>query len=586
MSYPFSVVKYGPLDPTQTVTVSNGAFLLGGKEWRPLGMNYWSRYSTALDSCDSWGYWLSPEQYNPALAESDLALAHRLGMNTLSIAYERPDNARSLMDFMERARRHDIKLVVYMPGLHPLQPNFELSSKLIVAAHLPESPALFAYDLGWEVHVGKQDARSKHNGRWSDWVVDRYGSIESAEGDWEFKPERVGGKIVGPSDEQISSDGAWRVYVAAYRRFWDDEISRRYRLVKESIGKLDTAHLLGARSGYGGTGSKWVVPQFPFDLASGAKHLDFTSPEGYALGGDRTGFLKGGFCTLYGRFVSGGKPVYWAEYGVSIWPKCDSEAMERQRDYFAKVLEMTYLSRANGSAGWWWPGGFRLGEDSDFGLINPDGTPRPAASEFAKHAALYSPPPPAPKAGETITIDRDKYVTGFEGIYSAFNEQVAKALDSGEMPTLRTDGTATNSANCPLVAVGNKPYNGSNPPKHLNAEFNYLLIDGRAATDGDTIEVESGRRILVEASVGNIAEATWLAPGSTHEGAVFLVADAANAARVLCPIGADTQFLGDVEVAQAELTSGITTETTFAFRMTAKGRADFGEVVRVTLKPK
>ena len=38
---------------------------------------------------------------------------------------------------------------------------------------------------------------------------------------------------------------------------------------------------------------------------------------------------------------------------------------------------MMIESGADGVFFWWYPGGFRLGENSDFGIINPDGTDRP-----------------------------------------------------------------------------------------------------------------------------------------------------------------------------------------------------------------
>ena len=54
---------------------------------------------------------------------------------------------------------------------------------------------------------------------------------------------------------------------------------------------------------------------------------------------------------------------------------------------------------------------------------------------------------------------------------------------------IRTAGTGTTSATTPLVAIGNQPCTGKNPPKYLNAEFNWLLIQDQAgqwveATDG------------------------------------------------------------------------------------------------------
>ena len=82
--------------------------------------------------------------------------------------------------------------------------------------------------------------------------------------------------------------------VAAYRRFADDLIGRGYGEVARFVRSIDPNHLLGARTGFGGTGQAWPVPMMPFDLASGAAHLDFTSPEGYALAGDLDNYLAAG----------------------------------------------------------------------------------------------------------------------------------------------------------------------------------------------------------------------------------------------------------------------------------------------------
>lgn len=585
ITHEFRVVKFSSPTPSQTVAAAvDGGFLLAGKQWRAHGVNYWPRYSTGREGPD-WVHWLSPEQYHPEIIEQDLALVRELGLNMLSVQYGRVEDARSMMDFLARAERHGIKVHVYLPGLHPLNPDFSLAHSLIAAAHLPQSAAVFAYDVGWEVHVGGYNVRKDYDKLWQDWVIDQYGSVQAAEKDWNYTPQRVNDVITGPTDDQLAKEGDWRVYVAAYRRFWDDEISKRYRQVRSKIRELDKVHLIGARSGYGGTGSMWAARVLPFDLASGAKHLDFTSPEGYALSGDRLGFLKGGIITLYGRMVSAGKPVFWAEYGTSIWPKCDAQTIEAQRSYYENMLNMLCKSDADGSAGWWWPGGFRLGENSDFGIVNPDGSPRPAALELRRFASSCGTDRQSKRPEAVITIDREEYCSGIAGILANHGEEYAKAVEAGKRPLLRTGGTGTDSANTPLVAVGNVPCHGSNPPKYLNAEFNYLKVNGHSAQDDAVIEVERGRPVFVEASVGNTSEATWLAPGAVGDGAVYLVATSEGySARG--PIAADTAFLKDATVRRFQLTPGVDTETTFKFRMTALNRCFFGEVRRVTLRPR
>ncbi|MHB1458861.1 MAG: glycoside hydrolase 5 family protein, partial [Armatimonadota bacterium] len=402
ISHTFNVVQYEDLAEDAVISQKDGDFYLDGKKWYPLGINYWPRFSAALETKDMYEiHWLASEQYDPEMIEKDLELMKKLRMNTVSIQYTNIIQARPLMDFMARAEKHGIKVHLFIEGLHPLRYSMwggptdrsfmETGGGLIKAAHLAQSPAFFAYDLGWEVNVGKYDRRKVFDKEWNKWVIDRYGSIASAVKDWKYTPPVVDGLMTGPTDDQLLQDGDWRIFVAAYRRFFDDEISRGYRTVRENIRTLDRYHLMGARSGYGGTGALFVVTSFPFDLASGTKHVDFTAPEAYALNGDYHSFLKGGLNNAYGRFVSGNKPVFWPEFGVPIMiglqpadykPGITPEKREAQLEFYKNMIRLTMETGGSGLAGWWWPGGFRLIENSDFGIIDPDGTPRPSAIEL------------------------------------------------------------------------------------------------------------------------------------------------------------------------------------------------------------
>ncbi|MDD2765090.1 MAG: hypothetical protein PHE83_14085 [Opitutaceae bacterium] len=593
ITYPFQVIQYGELKDDETVSAREGDFYLAGKKWYPLGINYWPRYILGAEPADYWEAQWNPEQYNPESVEADLALAEKLGLSMISIQYNHIGQAAPVMDLLARAHRHKLKAHIFLPGVHPLQQDFPLAQSLIRAAHLPESPAIFAYDLGWEVNAGQRKARAPADGEWQKWVVDQYGSIAAAEKDWGYIPARENGTLTGASDEQLMKDGSWRIYVAAYRRFWDDKISRSYREVRAMIRSVDRHHLLGARSGYGGTGAEWIADHLPFDLASGAKHLDFISPENYEVPRSRTEFLKSAFTTAYARLVSGGKPVYWAEYGRPVaWQvepaayrlEADPQALQTQGEYFRNLIWMVHEARANGCAGWWWPAGYRVDEKSDFGIVYPDLSLRPAAEEIAKAAQwFYEPLAPLQTSG-CLVIDRDRHVTGYAGIYGVYSGQYAEDFANGKAPGIRTEGTGTDSANTPLVAVGDVPCNGSNPPKYLNAEFNFLRINGRNVRDGDVVEVEPDRPVVAEASVGNTAEARWLARSSADAGTVCLSARLGRK-RILGRIESDTAFLHDACVPEFELAPRVELPVVVTFRVTAQERVDFGEVIRVTLQP-
>ncbi|MCX6358250.1 MAG: hypothetical protein NT029_00435 [Armatimonadetes bacterium] len=594
LAMPFRVLTQGRATEKNTVTASGGRFMLGGKPWFALGINYWPLYSAGQEPGEYWLHWLSPDQYDPAVVERDLAQMQRLGMNLVSIQYGRLDQARPLAEFLARCEKRGIKAHIFLPHLDPVTHQPALAQEMIRAARLDDDPAVFAYDLGWEVHVGPYAARKPHDGEWRRWVADRYGSEAAAEKDWSYAAPRTdGGLLTGPADDLLTTDGPWRVFTAAYRRFWDDNFSRGYQAVRRAVREVDPRHLMGARSGWGGLGALWTQGHLPVDLRSGAKHLDFTSPEGYNIGGDRKGFLSGGFLNAYGRYYSGGKPVYWAEFGSALFYGVSPEAythalltenLQQSADYYRKTLAMVRETGADGAAGWWWPGGLRVDEKSDFGIIQPDGTPRPAAEVYQVVAPAMRRLGPAPRPDVLITVDRDKHATGFSGLYAEAAPAWVAAFLQGKSPGVRTEAAGTTSANAPRVAVGNVPATGSNPPKYLNAELNRLRIGGRDAGDGAVIDLRAGEDVALEAEMGNTAEASWLAPkGPGQEaGGVYLEATW-DGGKALIPLATDTPFLADGRF-KGVLPAGQAGETRVTLRLVAAGWTPFGEVVRVTLR--
>lgn len=460
-------------DQGACVQVTGGDFTLAGKRWFAHGINFWPLYVSGMEPQGYFSHWLHPAYYIPELIDQDLATLASIGVNMVSIQYGNANEAPQLRDFLARCGRHDIKANIWLSGAHPLDPSGDddLSERsfvgLLRAADLKGNPNVFAYDLAWEPAMGRYDSRVKYDHLFEAWLIEQYGSVARAEQVWKCAANRRNGKVTGPLDDQLLASSDKDLMVAAYRRFTDDLISRRYREVIRLVRTVDDTHLVGARTGYGGTGSLWAVPAYQFQVTSGAAHLDFISPEGYGYSSVNytDAILVGQYC----RWAGNGKPVFWAEFGLTVWSGGDA-ALERQGAMYETFADIVRGGRANGWAGWWFPGGYRVDEGSDYGIVAPDRTLRPAARVLKLTADPF-------KSGwdqvasESIVVTPEKAPQGLAAIIAEHSKPFAAACASGRVPTIRTAGTETSSADCPYTGVGGVPYTAPGPIEFLNAEL-------------------------------------------------------------------------------------------------------------------
>jgi hypothetical protein len=481
------------------VTVANGEFMAGGKPWRPVGVNYWPRSTSGLRADLFTQGWLSPGLYDPDVAEADLAAMEALGFNVIAgLEYEEPTQAPNLRDFLARCDAHGIRASVFVSGGDPFSPDPATLTGLISAAGLNEDPAVFAYDLCWDPAAGVQSQRIASLGSaWTAWLDDQYGGLAGAQKVWGY----AGGQQ-GPTDQQLTQDGPWRVMVAAYRRFLDDTAAAGYGQGWRAIRDLGDTHLVGARTGGGARFS--VVPKMPLDLASGAAFMDFVTPQGYGFGPAYSATAAAGLIASWGRAVSAGRPVFWIEWGISIWGNAAGLA-PTQGELFTSILTMIQKSGSNGGTGWWYPGGLRVDEVSDYGIMDPDGRPRPAATATAAAVRAMNNGAPLPQPTQWVVADRDRYVQGYAGIADTFGATYAQDLESGTILGLQLPAQGTTSADCPLVAVGAVPYPGTGPLQALNAAIFRVQLDGKGVDDGAQVSLPAS--LTVEAA--NTAPAAW-----------------------------------------------------------------------------
>jgi hypothetical protein len=589
IEHEFAVLDPKPAPKSEFITVHDGDFWLKGEKWYPVGINYWPLYVSGMDHGDYWAGWLRDRYYEPNLVELDLAQMADMGINMVSIQSPPTEFYRNLLDFARRCKNHGIHINLYNGLASPLGFNDRGLQEYLTAARLPGNPVVFAYDTIWEPgnHVFRNDAaRGKWDAEWRAWLAERYGSVGNAETDWQYQARRNDrGEVISPPDRCFREDGPWRRMMAAYRRFMDDLTSRLWGKAHRRLRELDPNHLISYRQGN-------TLP-YDFALSGTGKHIDFICPEGYAIPHSDTGENAIGFITRYVDYTTGGKPVVWSEFGKSVWNRQamapDPEAIKMVGEYHARFYRAALASGANGTVPWWWPGGYRVGERSDFGIVGPDRDERPAALLIRQYAPQLKHPRPRPTPNTWLDYDRDANAGGYW--WTAFHEGAdayRTAAEQGEVLGIRTKGTGTDSANTPLLAVGDVPCNGHNPPKFLNAEFNHLQIqaaDGNwvEATDGAQIPVKTGQPIRARVSLGNLQEATWL-PGE-NKGSVALVVHTGETQAAAIPVPKPVPYLADADFGVVVLLPQITGTTKLHVRLEALGRTPFGEARTFTLLP-
>ena len=577
------------------VTIKNGDFYLGGKRWRINGVNYMPSSGIGVDDGEYFEYWLGAKSYDPEVVERDIRHIADLGLNAVSIfIYESYAKDQNLLDILRRLDNYGLKANLSLrPGTPmDLQPN--VITNIIKYYKLWENDTVFAYDLAWEPSFGTHDERKVWDRNWEKWIVERYGSVADAERDWSFSVPREDGVITNPTAEQIDTDGKWRAMTAAYRRFLDTLLYEKYGAARHLVRSLDPNHFVSFRMSEAANPTYRWEGRISYDFPGLAGGVDFLAPEAYGRIGDWEKVKPGWFQYEYARWAAPNKPMIWPEMGTSVWDtgrmQDDHARLDFQRRFHEDFYRMLISSSADGVFFWWYAGGFRTGENSDYGIINPDGTDRPVTQVIRKMGPRYLSAPDM-QPNTWLTIDRDAHPDGVAGIYDEVNSNFWEAIRNGRVPALRTEGTGTTSADCPLIAVGNTPCTGNNPPKYLEAVFDNVEILGangkwvRVEKDG-SVRVKKGKPISARVFFTNLGEATLLnMQGAGKQGFVAVTAEC-NDRIALTPIKYNVPHLGSSTLSGVKLTSTSIVEpvrVTLSFK--AIGRTAFGEKFSFVLRP-
>jgi len=580
-----------------------GRFTLAGRPWHPVGTNYWPHSLGGIPTGSYGAGWLDPSLYVPQTAEADLAQMASWGFTAIAGvgadvhwdgSAENP-TLRNLEDFLWRCHRHGIRLFLFCAGLDPRGRDEGTARRLIEAVRY--HPALAAYDIAWE--PGYYEARHGYAAQWRDWLVEHYGSLATAAKALGHPlPLTPGGEVTVPPDAWCDQPGPWQTVTAAYRTYMDWQLGAEYRRSARRVRDLDPLHLVGFR----GSNVTSPVGFKPVEQPSVLHFMDWAGPEGYDVPAygrltPAAEVAAKGLCTRLLSYLSGGKPVIWMEFGMPVYPNGtpwrDSLAevtparLEYQVEEGRRWWQMMVDSGAWGSFQWWYPGGFRVGENSDCGLVAPNNLPRPVAATAQQFVRAFA-------ASETYGVGGVKALDGrpedgpggWVGLY-------LRCRDAQGAADIRAPAIDSSSPAALQTGPDGGPWPGTGPLRYLNAIFDRLRLRvgdgpwqevGLPTTPGPVqVAAPADGPVEVEAWVGNTAEAAWCPAAGPGEGCRLVVTGGLRAA---LPLSEGVRFQGSGHLGPARIAEALTAPLQLRLQMQAGGRVGFGEVVRVTLVPR
>ncbi len=432
-----SVFRPKPESERVFITAHDGDFYLGKNKWYVHGVNYMPSTGIAIDNGSDFEYWIGKRPYDPEFIQRDLERCRNMGLNSVSIfLYHRSVDSYNLLDILRRCENLGLRVNLSIRPGTPMHYDWDAWKEIILKHRLWEIDTIYAYDIAWEPFFGTVEQRRQYDSQWREWIINKYGSISKAERQWSYSGPRFDGAVSTPTHEHLGEDGPHRTMVADYRQFVDELIHKKYAAAAQKIRKIDSNHLISFRMTVTGDPTFDGSRKMPYDFKGVAKCMDFLSPEGYGRIGDWERVKPGMFTVTYARYCAPDKPVLWAEAGVSTWNRqtreTDPDLLEFQGNYFADFYKMVIESYSNGIVWWWYPGGFRTNENSDFGIINPDGTDRPATKTIRRFADEVLAERTIPEPDYFIEVDRDADARGLFGMYKRVEDEYWNAVESGK----------------------------------------------------------------------------------------------------------------------------------------------------------
>ena len=538
LAHKVSVDRLKSAEERKFATILKGRNEIGidGKPVRFFGVNYMPSCNMANEDGMANEHYVSAASYDPDVIATDLARIKNMGMNAVSLfVYFEPSlSSNNILHLLRQCEKLGLYVnLTLRPHANPFDFSRDEVKAMIEKWRLPQLDIMVAYDIAWERYVGtyepcygNRNGRKYFNDDWRFFLINRYGSYENAEKLLGYPlPRDDEGNVIGLSDDMLREDGPYNKLVAAYRTCIDHAVRRAHIAACDYIRSLDPNHIIGARSGDASTIPLVDPGIYGYDYNATSAAFDYMSPESYALSDDIKSVRQGVFTAIYARYANPNNVVKWMEFGKSIWTGSNftpnTKSKEFQAEYYRRFFDMLIAGHSTGMFCWWYYGGYRIGENSDFGIVDPDGGIRPVTRVISEYAPKFLNQPMQKPADMVLRIDRDLHSDGLRSVYRSVEDDLFRAMAEGKTVAFADGAADTTSADVPLTEVGNIEYSGCSP-KYLDGIITGLTANGKEFANGASIEAAVGETVTLVIDIQNTTAAKWLSQGL---GAVSLVSD-------------------------------------------------------------
>jgi len=570
---------------------------IGDNPARFFGVNYMPTSSAGMETGEEFEHYVAGFAFDPDIVEIDLKRIRDLGLNSVSIFmhYNPSINSSNILYLVELCRKYGLYVdLAIRPNANPFNFNKKEVYEMITKYRFQDNDNIVSFDIAWERYVGTYEpcygnfeGRKSFDDGWRKYITNRYGSVQNAEKAWGFNaPRNADGEIIGVSDDMLRQDGQHNTMVACYRRFIDDEVALKHIKAMQYIKEIAPHHLISPRTGDASTIPLVDPGIYGYDYKALSMSMDFMSPESYALTDDYENMRQGIFTNIYSRYANPNNVVEWKEFGKSIWIGSnfiDNKISEQfQANYYRQFFDMLIKGHTAGLYAWWWAGGYRIGENSDFGIIAPDGSDRLATKVFREYATKFINAPKLKQPTRKIHIDRDLHADGLLSMYKGIEKDLFSAVEKGETVMFYDGGSKTTSVDVSLTEVGNFNFSGY-VPKHLSGIITNVKVylpdnAGREVVNGDTIKTGENNLITIKITAVNSEKSIWI--DGDNFGSVRLVStknsDYDICEKLICDIN-------PLEFANFLITLDCTKKGKLEFVLNAKDRANFGEIISLNI---